>query len=131
MSKAKEKVSDEELKKWVVLYPNFINLKKKTSEGRRIPLSLSVENPTCNDIAEACASLKLPHVIQSDKGYPRDPFTKGRVKVKLFLDENATPVNPAIDKRMTLFKEVAKAISLKPRASSSQASSSKTKKKKK
>jgi len=52
------------IKKWIVLYPVYINSKKTVAEGRRIGISKSCENPTCVEIGDCCNYLKLPFVIE-------------------------------------------------------------------
>ncbi|KAK9179106.1 hypothetical protein WN943_028303 [Citrus x changshan-huyou] len=83
------------IKKWVILYPVYINSKKTIAEGRRISASKACENPTCIEIADCCQYLKIPHAIEIDKAYPRDFMQRGRVRVML-KREDGTFVNPAI-----------------------------------
>lgn len=52
------------IKKWVILYPVYINSKKTIAEGRRISASKACENPTCIEIADCCQYLKIPHAIE-------------------------------------------------------------------
>jgi len=52
------------IKKWIVLYPVYINSKKTVAEGRRIGISKSCENPTCVEIGDCCNYLKLPFAIE-------------------------------------------------------------------
>ena len=52
------------IKKWIVLYPVYINSKKTMAEGRRIGLSKACENPTCAEIADCCGYLKIPFAIE-------------------------------------------------------------------
>lgn len=52
------------IKKWIVLYPVYINSKKTVAEGRRIGLSKACENPTCAEIGDCCSYLKLPFAIE-------------------------------------------------------------------
>ena len=52
------------IKKWIVLYPVYINSKKTIAEGRRIGLSKACENPTCAEIGDCCSHLKLPFAIE-------------------------------------------------------------------
>lgn len=48
------------VKKWVVLYPVYINSKKTIAEGRRICATKACENPTCDEIGDCCKALNLP-----------------------------------------------------------------------
>jgi len=52
------------VKKWVVLYPTYINSMKTMAEGRRLCLTKACENPTCGEIGDCCAHLNLPFVIE-------------------------------------------------------------------
>lgn len=52
------------IKKWVVVYPVYINSKKTIAEGRRINVSKACENPTCAEIGDCCAHFKLPFAIE-------------------------------------------------------------------
>jgi len=83
------------IKKWIVLYPVYINSKKTVAEGRRIGISKSCENPTCLEIGDCCNFLKLPFAIELHKAYPRDFMQRGRVRVLLKKDDG-TPINPSI-----------------------------------
>jgi len=52
------------IKKWMVLYPVYINSKKTIAEGRRISTSKACENPTCAEIGDCCNHLKVPFSIE-------------------------------------------------------------------
>lgn len=52
------------IKKWVVIYPVYINSKKTIAEGRRINASKACENPSCAEIYDCCNHLKLPCAIE-------------------------------------------------------------------
>ncbi|KAH7658042.1 Signal recognition particle SRP19 subunit protein [Dioscorea alata] len=83
------------IKKWVVLYPVYINSKKTIAEGRRISAAKACENPTCLEIVDCCNYLKIPSAIELDKAYPRDFMQRGRVRV-LLKQEDGSLYNPAI-----------------------------------
>ncbi|KAJ6359202.1 hypothetical protein OIU76_000844 [Salix suchowensis] len=86
------------IKKWVVLYPVYINSKKTIAEGRRISAELACEKPTCVEIGDCCSHLKLPFAIEIDKAYPRDFMQVGRVRVLLKRGDGSL-YNPAIPSR--------------------------------
>eukprot|EP00930_Biecheleria_cincta_P007731 TRINITY_DN108991_c0_g1_i1.p1 TRINITY_DN108991_c0_g1~~TRINITY_DN108991_c0_g1_i1.p1 ORF type:complete len:161 (+),score=27.79 TRINITY_DN108991_c0_g1_i1:56-538(+) len=69
--------------KWNILYPNYINSKKTVQEGRRIPLDKGCEHPRAQEMAEICEHLKIPHVLEMDKAYPKDWLLRGRIRVLL------------------------------------------------
>lgn len=101
------------IKKWIILYPVYINSKKTIAEGRRISTGKACENPTCLEIGDCCAHLKLPFAIELDKAYPRDFMQRGRVRV-LLKKEDGTLVNPAISSRKQLMHCVAELVPRHP-----------------
>lgn len=52
------------IKKWIVIYPVYINSKKAIAEGRRIGADKACENPTCIEINDCCQHLKIPCAIE-------------------------------------------------------------------
>jgi hypothetical protein len=46
----------------------------------------------------------MPHLLETDKAYPRDILSVGRVKVML-KSENGIPSNPTIKKSKTKLKK--------------------------
>ncbi|XP_050216064.1 signal recognition particle 19 kDa protein [Mercurialis annua] len=101
------------IKKWVVLYPVYINSKKTIAEGRRICTTKACENPTCLEIGDCCSHFKLPYAIEIDKAYPRDFMQIGRVRV-LLKREDGTLCNPAIATRKQLMLHVAELVPRHP-----------------
>ena len=57
-------IAAEELKTWQVLYPVYINVQKKVSEGRRVPRNKCCERPSIQEMAEVCRFLKLQVVLE-------------------------------------------------------------------
>jgi len=105
--------SDE--RRWKVIYPIYLNVNKKISEGRKLPKSLCVEKPSVYDIADMCVFLKLNYVIE-DKCYSRDFWERGRVRVQL-KDDEGKPLRPEFPDRRTLLRFMgAKIPNLKTRA---------------
>ncbi|KAL3817899.1 hypothetical protein ACJIZ3_003804 [Penstemon smallii] len=103
----------QNIKKWIVLYPIYINSKKTLAEGRRINASKACENPTCVEIYDCCSHLKLPCAIESEKAYPRDFMQRGRVRVLLKRDDGSL-CNPAITSRKQLMLQVAELVPRHP-----------------
>ncbi|KAG2384413.1 Signal recognition particle protein [Vigna angularis] len=89
------------IKKWIVMYPVYINSKKTMAEGRRIAVAKACENPTCAEIGDCCSYLKLPFAIEIDKAYPRDFMQRGRVRV-LLKTEDGTLINPSISSHLAM-----------------------------
>ncbi|KAM1633883.1 hypothetical protein TB2_011850 [Malus domestica] len=101
------------IKKWIVLYPVYINSKKTMAEGRRISVAKACEGPTCAEIADCCSYFKLPFAIEIDKAYPRNFMQIGRVRV-LLKREDGTPYNPDITSRKQLMLKVAEMVPRHP-----------------
>eukprot|EP00931_Biecheleriopsis_adriatica_P009299 TRINITY_DN110374_c0_g1_i1.p1 TRINITY_DN110374_c0_g1~~TRINITY_DN110374_c0_g1_i1.p1 ORF type:complete len:162 (-),score=30.14 TRINITY_DN110374_c0_g1_i1:49-534(-) len=76
-----------DVSKWQILYPNYINSKKTVQEGRRIAAEKACEHPRPQEMAEICEYLKIPHVLEMDKAYPRDWLLRGRLRVLLKTPE--------------------------------------------
>ncbi|KAL2547605.1 Signal recognition particle 19 kDa protein [Forsythia ovata] len=103
----------QNIKKWIVFYPIYINSKKTIAEGRRINVSKACENPTYAEIYDCCSHLKLPCAIESEKSYPRDFMQRGRVRVQL-KREDGSLYNPAISSRKQLMLHVAELVPRHP-----------------
>ncbi|KAI4335056.1 hypothetical protein L6164_013738 [Bauhinia variegata] len=102
-------VESSNIKKWIVLYPVYIDSKKTIAEGRRIGLNKACENPNCIEIRDCCDYLKLPNKIEPNKAYPRDFRLEGRVRV-LLRKEDGTLYNPSISSRKQLMHTVAEMV---------------------
>lgn len=79
------------VKMWTTIYPAYLNSALKKSEGRKLEKSKSVLNPTIMEISEVLSFFKILHCLEN-KAYSRDILQRGRVKVKLF-DDNQKPLN--------------------------------------
>jgi len=66
----------------MVVYPAYLDLSLKKSEGRYIAKRHAVEDPTLEEIAEACRRLGILIEVEKEKAYPRQWWKKGRVRVK-------------------------------------------------
>jgi signal recognition particle subunit SEC65 len=44
-------------KKYIKIYPSYIDKQLKHSEGRKIPLSVAVENPLTSEIHAVCVKI--------------------------------------------------------------------------
>ncbi|CAK5121698.1 unnamed protein product [Meloidogyne enterolobii] len=97
-------------KRWITIYPAYIDAKKSTGEGRRIRKDKAVERPTSQEIYDIVNHLgfncvlevlylntisKLPLClkIKKDKMYPRDTDQKGRVRVQTRNDDGTFTKN--------------------------------------
>uniref|UniRef100_A0A8C0X679 Signal recognition particle 19 kDa protein n=1 Tax=Castor canadensis TaxID=51338 RepID=A0A8C0X679_CASCN len=45
--------------RFICIYPAYLNNKKTIAEGRRIPISKAVENPTATEIQDVCSAVGL------------------------------------------------------------------------
>ncbi len=65
-----------------VIWPAYFDADLSRSEGRRVPESLAVTDPTVEEIAEAVRQVGYDAVIEPDLAYPRNPRSEtGRVAV--------------------------------------------------
>ncbi|MFB6086278.1 MAG: signal recognition particle subunit SRP19 [Halodesulfurarchaeum sp.] len=66
-----------------ILWPAYFDADRSRNEGRRVPESLAVTDPTVDEIAEAVGQVGYDAVIEPDLAYPRAPREQtGRVAVK-------------------------------------------------
>ncbi|CAK0860523.1 unnamed protein product, partial [Prorocentrum cordatum] len=98
-----------DVKRWNTLYPNYINSKKTVQEGRRIGAAKCVEHPHAAEMAKVCEFLKIPHVLEMDKAYPRDWLNRGRVKV-LLKTEDGKFTHPEIHTKTALMCKMGELI---------------------
>mmetsp|Transcript_40225 Transcript_40225/g.87943 ORF Transcript_40225/g.87943 Transcript_40225/m.87943 type:complete len:153 (-) Transcript_40225:77-535(-) len=110
--------SDElDTSRWNILYPNYINSKKTVQEGRRIGIAKAAEHPHAAEMAEICEFLKIPHVLEMDKAYPRDWQIRGRVRILLKTPEGAF-THPEIHTKKQVMEKMGELIpKLKTRVS--------------
>ncbi|CAJ0580579.1 unnamed protein product, partial [Mesorhabditis spiculigera] len=125
--------------RWVSIYPAYINSKRTLKEGRRIPASEAVEEPTVKEIFDILQTSNYAPVAER-KMYPRDQtldwVKQGRVRVQLYNDDGSLKF-PDLASKRALYAHVAAMIpKLKSRqpgfvASTEQAAGSSGKKNKK
>ncbi|XP_033624315.1 signal recognition particle 19 kDa protein-like [Asterias rubens] len=99
--------------RWICVYPTYINSRKTIPEGRRVPKSKAIENPTVNEIKDICNAAGLQVIVEPGKLYPRDtnrdPLFRGRVRVQLKNEDN-TPVKEQLPNRKSLFLYISEMI---------------------
>ena len=83
LEKVEETKLTEEEKKYVKVYPIYIDKKVKYSEGRKINAELCVENPNSLVIQRVCTELLGLKCKFEYKCHPRDWQKKGRVIVQI------------------------------------------------
>ena len=79
----KETKLTEEEKKYVKVYPIYIDKEVKYSEGRKINTELCIEKPDCMLIQRVCTELLGLKCKFELKSHPRDWQKKGRVIVQI------------------------------------------------
>lgn len=88
---------NSEMSRWICIYPNYLNSKKTLAEGRKIPISKAVENPTLAEIRDVLIAAGFKMGIEN-KVHPRElnkheMLYKGRIRIQLKNDDN-TPCVP-------------------------------------
>jgi signal recognition particle subunit SRP19 len=69
--------------KFIVLYPEYFNVKYSRGEGRKVPRKLAKKSPTVEEIEKAAKALGLTPIVEKDKSYPRFWHKKrGRVLIE-------------------------------------------------
>ncbi|RMG38048.1 MAG: hypothetical protein D6732_05610 [Methanobacteriota archaeon] len=71
-------------RRYYVIYPEYFDKNRSRNRGRRVPLSLAVEDPELPRIAKACQLLGFEYEKQLDKAYPSNWWNrKGRILIKI------------------------------------------------
>ena len=84
MEEEKETKLTEEEKKYVKLYPIYMDKTVKYSEGRKININLCVENPKAKEIFRVCNEiLGLKCKLEENRSHPKDWQKRGRVIVEI------------------------------------------------
>lgn len=65
-----------------VIWPAYLDREATRSEGRRIPRSEAVPEPTVEEIGEAVRQVGYDAVIDREATYPREYEARGQVRVK-------------------------------------------------
>ena len=108
------------------IYPEYFDKSLKRSEGRRLPIDNSLENPTLLEIRLAAEKLGLDYEIRESGSYPRqwwDP--KGLIlvekkesklktirKISFEIEKN---IKPALEKKRKEGKEAKKKRGTRPK----------------
>ena len=108
------------------IYPEYFDKSLKRSEGRRLPISDSLEKPSLLEIRLAAEKLGLDYEIRESGTYPRqwwDPkglilVEKKQSKLKTIRQlsyEIDKTIKPALEKKRKEVKEAKKKKSTKPK----------------
>tara|TARA_A100001037_G_scaffold299113_1_gene324067 strand:+ start:11644 stop:12006 length:363 start_codon:yes stop_codon:yes gene_type:complete len=80
-----------------LIYPAYLDSHKSRSEGRRVPIDISVENPTVEEIEVALDKIGYSSEIEKNKSYSRQPWVvTGRVRVKNSSDSAKNDIIQAV-----------------------------------
>lgn len=67
----------------ITLWPEYFDINRTRSEGRRLPKELCVSNPDLDIIAKGAMILDLEYEVREDMSYPKAPRDRhGCVKVE-------------------------------------------------
>ncbi|GMK58805.1 hypothetical protein CspeluHIS016_0602470 [Cutaneotrichosporon spelunceum] len=93
-------------KMWNTVYPRYFDAKVSVADGRRVSRKHALWWPQATHVAQACASLGLPSVLEPEKTHPADWENPGRVKVQ--LERDGRPINPIVKNRSQLYAQLAR-----------------------
>ena len=57
----------------ITLWPEYFDINRTRSEGRRLPKELCVSNPDLDIIAKGAMILDLEYEVREDMSYPKEP----------------------------------------------------------
>ncbi|XP_014366789.1 signal recognition particle 19 kDa protein [Papilio machaon] len=101
-----------DVERWICIYPAYINSKKTLAEGRKLPKSSCVENPTHQEIRDVLLAVGL-RVGVENKLYPRERskelLYRGRIRVQIKNDDG-TPVKSEFGTRESVMKYIGESI---------------------
>jgi signal recognition particle subunit SRP19 len=87
----------EKYARWAIIYPIYINKNKTMAQGRKMALTKSVDNPTLQEIFQACQALNFKCVAEPNKLYSRDAlFEIGRLRVQMKDEATLEYVNAEV-----------------------------------
>lgn len=67
----------------ITLWPEYFDINRTRAEGRRLPKSLCVADPSLDIMAKGAMLMDLEYEVREDMSYPKDPRArKGCVKVE-------------------------------------------------
>uniref|UniRef100_A0A5F9C4E3 Signal recognition particle 19 kDa protein n=1 Tax=Oryctolagus cuniculus TaxID=9986 RepID=A0A5F9C4E3_RABIT len=80
--------------RFMCIYPVYLNNKKTIAEGRWIPISKAVENPTATELQDVlCSAVGLHVFLEKNKMYSRernrDVQYRGRAQVQLSQEDGS------------------------------------------
>ena len=107
---APKTITSEEIKRWKIIYPAFLDKNKTCVDGRRVPKEIAIEEPDLVQIGSACLQLGYNRVVlEQRKTYPRDFSHPGRLRV-MIKNDKGEPIVPEITNMRKLLVAIAKTI---------------------
>ncbi len=88
-----------------VIWPAYLDEELSRSEGRRVPRSIAVTEPTVDEIARAAGQVGYDAVIEREKTYPREYTPRGRVLVRDADDAGKSDLLQAIAAYVAALRE--------------------------
>ncbi|GJQ15814.1 hypothetical protein GpartN1_g7605.t1 [Galdieria partita] len=91
-------------KRWICIYPVYIDACCSWFQGRKISKHLCSENPSAEEVAHCCEQLGFEILFEADKKHPRDSFRKGRIRVHLFDEQHKSLISNIETRKQLLIK---------------------------
>lgn len=89
-----------------VIWPAYFDATLSRREGRRVPESLAVDDPTLDEVATAVQQVGYDAVVERDVSYPRRHWeASGRVLVKDADDAGKSDLLQAVAAYVTALRE--------------------------
>ena len=79
-----------------VVWPRYIDASVTRGDGRRVPLSEAVAEPTVDEIADAVQQIGYDAVIEREVTHPREWEPRGRVLVQGAADSTKNDLVQAV-----------------------------------
>ncbi|KAG1440893.1 hypothetical protein G6F56_011727 [Rhizopus delemar] len=110
------RLSPDQYKDWVTVYPCYIDVDKSTQQGRKVAQKSSVKEPHAYHMAVAVQRLGFS-VVYENKRHPKDWANVGRVRVQLKTNDKRC-INPKIASRKQLYAAIAEIMPIVQKESS-------------
>ena len=99
-------------RRWVCIYPIYLNSKRSLAEGRKLAKDKCVENPTHQEIKDVLLAAGLQVGVENKlhpKERSKELLYRGRIRVQLKNDDG-TPVSTEFPTRDSLLQHLGKTI---------------------
>ncbi|PSQ60641.1 signal recognition particle protein Srp19 [Halobacteriales archaeon SW_7_71_33] len=88
------------------IYPAYLDSDRTRGEGRRVPATAAVEEPTVDEIAKAVQQVGYDAVVERDVAYSREHWQeRGRVLVKGAEDATKNDIVQAVAAYVTAMRD--------------------------